>query len=73
MAVGEDWFRDEQTSKQAKLRYSYRVVCNEHYYGDNCSRLCRGRDDHFGHYICEADGSVSCMNGWTGNYCTEGK
>ncbi|KAJ6667326.1 hypothetical protein lerEdw1_017304 [Lerista edwardsae] len=70
LAVGEDWFQDEQTSKQARLRYSYRVVCNEHYYGENCSRLCRGRDDHFGHYICEADGSVSCMSGWTGNYCT---
>lgn len=73
LAVGEDWFQDEQSSEGARLSYSYRVVCNEHYYGDNCSRLCRGRDDHFGHYLCESDGSVACMRGWTGNYCTEGE
>ncbi|KAK9409709.1 delta-like 4 [Crotalus adamanteus] len=71
LAVGEDWSQDEQSNQRAKLSYSYRVICNEHYYGDNCSRICRSRDDHFGHYICQPDGSFVCMAGWTGNYCTE--
>ncbi|XP_034273720.1 delta-like protein 4 [Pantherophis guttatus] len=71
LAVGEDWSQDEQSNQRAKLSYSYRVICNEHYYGDNCSRICRSRDDHFGHYLCQPDGSFVCMAGWTGNYCTE--
>ncbi|XP_053330486.1 delta-like protein 4 [Spea bombifrons] len=57
--------------QQVKLEYSYKVVCSEHYYGESCSRLCKPRDDHFGHYICEPDGSVSCLKGWRGEYCTE--
>ncbi|XP_062824236.1 delta-like protein 4 isoform X1 [Anolis carolinensis] len=71
LAVGEAWSQDEQSNERAKLRYSYRVVCNEHYYGDNCSRLCKGRNDVFGHYRCESDGSLACLPGWKGNYCTE--
>uniref|UniRef100_A0A8D0C2T9 Delta-like protein n=1 Tax=Salvator merianae TaxID=96440 RepID=A0A8D0C2T9_SALMN len=70
-AVGEDWFDEEQNDERAKLRYSYRVVCNENYYGDNCTRLCRARDDIFGHFTCEPDGSRTCMTGWTGQYCIE--
>ncbi|XP_063296528.1 delta-like protein 4 [Pelobates fuscus] len=69
--VSSEWTRDVQIDKQIQLRYSYRVVCSEHYYGESCSRLCKPRDDRFGHYICEADGSISCLKGWKGEYCSE--
>ncbi|XP_038597013.1 delta-like protein 4 [Tachyglossus aculeatus] len=71
LAVGEDWSLDEQSGPRTRLRYSYRVICSDHYYGDSCSRLCKRRDDHFGHYVCQADGSLSCLPGWTGEYCDQ--
>lgn len=73
LSVGEDWSEDVQSSSLTQLRYSYRVVCSENYYGESCSRLCKRRDDRFGHYVCEADGSLACLPGWTGGYCTERK
>ncbi|XP_077321050.1 delta-like protein 4 [Lithobates pipiens] len=70
--VGEEWSTDEMSGvHQTQLKYSYRVVCSEHYYGESCSRLCKPRDDRFGHYICESDGSVSCRKGWKGEYCSK--
>lgn len=73
LSVGEDWSQDVQSDPLTQLRYSYRVVCSENYYGESCSRLCKRRDDRFGHYVCEADGSLACLPGWTGEYCTERK
>lgn len=73
LSVGEDWSQDVQSGPLTQLRYSYRVVCSENYYGESCSRLCKRRDDRFGHYVCEADGSLACLPGWTGEYCTERK
>lgn len=73
LAVGKNWLLDEQTSPPTRLRYSYRVICSDNYYGDSCSRLCKKRNDHFGHYVCQPDGSLSCLPGWTGEYCEERK
>ncbi|XP_075049225.1 delta-like protein 4 [Mixophyes fleayi] len=70
--VGEEWSRDVMsTESKTQLRYSYRVVCSEHYYGESCSRLCKPRDDRFGHYVCESDGSIACLKGWKGEYCSK--
>lgn len=70
--VGEAWSSDMTIGKRnTQLKYSYRVVCSEHYYGESCSRLCKPRDDRFGHYICESDGSIACLKGWEGAYCTK--
>lgn len=56
------------------LNYSYRVKCDEHYYGDGCANLCRPRDDKFGHYTCsEPSGDKVCLPGWSGEYCSKGK
>uniref|UniRef100_A0A2I3S045 Delta-like protein n=2 Tax=Pan TaxID=9596 RepID=A0A2I3S045_PANTR len=71
LAVGQNWLLDEQTSTLTRLRYSYRVICSDNYYGDNCSRLCKKRNDHFGHYVCQPDGNLSCLPGWTGEYCQQ--
>ncbi|XP_063803427.1 delta-like protein 4 isoform X2 [Pseudophryne corroboree] len=70
--VSEEWSRDVMLGEpQTQLRYSYRVVCSEHYYGESCSRLCKPRDDRFGHYVCDSNGSVACLKGWKGEYCSK--
>ncbi|XP_061098167.1 delta-like protein 4 [Conger conger] len=71
LEVGDEWSQDVQTWKQTELRYSYRFICNEHYYGAGCSKKCVPRDDLFGHYICNPEGQISCLPGWKGGYCDE--
>jgi len=78
VAVGEKWHQNVYPPKStsavtSELRYSYRVICDENYFGDNCSEFCKPRDDKFGHYICGADGARVCLDGWKGDYCDEGK
>ncbi|XP_076873706.1 delta-like protein 4 [Brachyhypopomus gauderio] len=71
LEVGAEWSQDVQTRQQTELRYSYRFICNENYYGDSCSKICTPRDDRFGHYTCNPDGQLSCFPGWKGEYCEE--
>lgn len=73
LEVGAEWSRDFLTSNQTELRLSYRFICNENYYGDSCSQRCTPRDDRFGHYTCDPDGTISCLPGWNGKYCEERK
>lgn len=73
LTVGEEWSKDMQTAGRTELRYSYRFLCDEHYYGDGCSVFCRPRDDAFGHFTCGERGEIICNSGWKGQYCTERK
>ncbi|XP_077380672.1 delta-like protein A isoform X2 [Festucalex cinctus] len=71
LTVGEDWSQDLHTAGRTELKYAYRFVCDEHYYGDGCSVFCRPRDDAFGHFTCGERGEIVCDAGWKGQYCTE--
>uniref|UniRef100_H3CC85 Delta-like protein n=1 Tax=Tetraodon nigroviridis TaxID=99883 RepID=H3CC85_TETNG len=71
LAVGEAWSQDLHAGGRTELRFSYRFVCDEHYYGDGCSAFCRPRDDAFGHFTCGERGEIVCDAGWKGQYCTE--
>ncbi|KAK2826165.1 hypothetical protein Q5P01_020379 [Channa striata] len=71
LGIGTDWSPDVQNGTQTELRYSYRFICQDNYYGDTCSKLCSPRDDRFGHYTCRSDGQISCLPGWKGEYCQE--
>uniref|UniRef100_A0A8C3G387 Delta-like protein n=1 Tax=Cyclopterus lumpus TaxID=8103 RepID=A0A8C3G387_CYCLU len=71
LTVGDEWYKDMQTAGRTELRYSYRFLCDEHYYGDGCSVFCRPRDDAFGHFTCGERGEIICNSGWKGQYCTE--
>ncbi|XP_062320027.1 delta-like protein D [Osmerus eperlanus] len=71
LTVGEEWFQDLQAGGRTELKYSYRFVCDEHYYGEGCSVFCRPRDDAFGHFTCGERGEIICISGWKGQYCTE--
>ncbi|XP_075531221.1 uncharacterized protein LOC142564201 [Dermacentor variabilis] len=68
--VGDSWTPGTLQRERAALSYSYRVRCQEYYYGSDCAKLCRPRDDKFGHYTCSASGDVVCLPGWKGDYCS---
>uniref|UniRef100_A0A667X2Z5 Delta-like protein n=1 Tax=Myripristis murdjan TaxID=586833 RepID=A0A667X2Z5_9TELE len=73
LTVGEEWSNDLQTAGRTELRYSYRFLCDEHYYGEGCSVFCRPRDDAFGHFTCGERGEIICNAGWKGHgrYCDD--
>lgn len=62
---GEEKQTVEHQSAGARLEYAIRVRCDEHYYGAKCNKVCRPRDDYFGHYVCDQLGNQKCMEGWT--------
>lgn len=68
-AAGTDWYNSKNTTRYHELRYSYRFVCDENYYGPSCEELCRPRDDQFGHSYCSENGTKVCLDGWEGEYC----
>lgn len=71
LPVGEDWSQDVHMGNHSVLRFSYHVVCSEHYHGQACATYCRPRDYALGHYTCDAEGNRQCMEGWAGDYCSE--
>ncbi|XP_041747800.1 delta-like protein D [Coregonus clupeaformis] len=71
LTVGDEWSSDLQTSGRTELKYSYRFICDEHYYGEGCSVFCRPRDDAFGHFTCGDRGEIICNSGWKRTYCSE--
>ena len=73
-AVGDDWNHFTlQENNTWELQYNYRVRCDPDYYGPGCSELWRPRDDQFGHYTCTENGTKQCLDGWTGQFCDQGK
>uniref|UniRef100_A0A667YJW5 Delta-like protein n=1 Tax=Myripristis murdjan TaxID=586833 RepID=A0A667YJW5_9TELE len=66
---GEEKQVVQHKSSTATIEYSIRVRCAEHYYGSKCNKVCRPRDDYFGHYVCDQFGNRGCMEGWTGPDC----
>ncbi|XP_024911055.1 protein jagged-2 isoform X2 [Cynoglossus semilaevis] len=70
MNPGEEKQTVEYKSLVARFEYTVRVRCDEHYYGSKCNKVCRPRDDYFGHYVCDQFGNQGCMDGWTGPDCT---
>lgn len=66
---GEDKQTVEYKSLNANMEYTIRVRCDDHYYGSKCNKVCRPRDDYFGHYVCDQLGNWECMEGWTGPDC----
>uniref|UniRef100_A0A8C2Z2F7 Delta-like protein n=1 Tax=Cyclopterus lumpus TaxID=8103 RepID=A0A8C2Z2F7_CYCLU len=69
MNPGEEKQPVEFKSAAASLAYAVRVRCDDHYYGVKCNKVCRPRDDYFGHYVCDQQGNRGCMEGWAGPDC----
>lgn len=70
--VSQYWTQDMHKTNHSAFSYAIRVRCLDNYYGDSCEKLCRPRNDKFGHYTCSPTGDKVCLRGWTGEYCTIG-
>lgn len=68
---GTQWHNVSHVGTVANITFSYRVVCEQNYYGDSCSMYCLPRDDSNGHYTCDSSGTRVCLPGWKGSFCTE--
>ncbi|XP_060685477.1 protein jagged-2b isoform X1 [Hemiscyllium ocellatum] len=68
---GAQWMTLQHHGAVAHFEYSIRVKCEEYYYGTACNKLCRPRDDVFGHFVCDQNGNKLCMEGWMGSECTK--
>ena len=69
-----DWHSLSHESPATGLRLTsrVRVQCDAHSYNATCMKLCRPRDDKFGHYVCDEKGDKACRPGWTGANCETG-
>ena len=47
------------------LDLSFRVMCQDNYYGSDCSRYCIPE----GHYTCDDQGIRVCLPGYSGSDC----
>eukprot|EP00062_Callorhinchus_milii_P025030 gi/632985567/ref/XP_007909754.1/ PREDICTED: protein jagged-2 [Callorhinchus milii] len=68
---GSRWQTLQHNGPVAHIEYQIRVKCDDHYYGTGCNKLCRPRDDFFGHYVCDQNGNKICVDGWMGNDCRQ--
>uniref|UniRef100_UPI00358F4C93 protein jagged-1b-like n=1 Tax=Myxine glutinosa TaxID=7769 RepID=UPI00358F4C93 len=71
MNPGDAWQTLQHHGPVADIEYNVRVRCENHYYGFSCNRLCRPRDDFFGHYTCDLNGNKACVDGWMGEECNQ--
>ncbi|CAM9917299.1 unnamed protein product [Lampetra planeri] len=65
----ELWHTELHSGPRAQLEYRVRALCDPHYYSANCTRLCKPRNDYFGHYSCDGLGGKVCIEGWAGPDC----
>ena len=58
------------------VQMRFRVMCQQDYYGADCSIFCVAQnDDVNGYYTCNSDGSLRCLEGFTNpqNNCRDSK
>ncbi|XP_060070153.1 delta-like protein 1 [Ylistrum balloti] len=63
------WKKETEVSESVDLFYNFRVLCDENYYGPECNVICRPRNDNLGHYLCDENGTKTCLPGWEGEHC----
>ena len=82
LAVSADFTPNEAYNGNNTMRnrvvldMSFRVMCQQDYYGANCTRFCIAQNDSMnGYYTCNSDGSIQCREGFrnASNSCTEGE
>lgn len=74
LAMGSDWTSESKSVDNGMtLNLQFRVVCDDLYFGPQCSRYCRAKNDESGHYGCSVNGTHECLSGWTGESCDQGE
>ena len=69
-------YNGTNTINRVVLNMRFRVMCQQDYYGADCTRFCQPKNDSVnGYYTCNSDGSFQCREGFRNpsNNCTEGK
>ena len=69
-------YNGTSTSNRVVLDMRFRVMCQQDYYGADCTRLCVAQNDSVnGYYTCNSDGSIQCQEGFRNpnNNCSEGE
>ena len=54
------------SSRFYKLSMDYSTECAIYQYGPQCSVECTPMDNSQGHYSCDSEGNVVCLQGFTG-------
>ena len=54
-----------------RIELSFRVRCEESFYGQNCTTFCQPTDDSSGHYTCGPNGERICFQGYSGLCCDQ--
>ena len=65
----QTWIYKLSIHSYSRLLFRFRITCSSNYYGEDCSRFCRERNDLFGHFKCNQDGRQICLEGWQGEQC----
>ncbi|WAR00854.1 DLL1-like protein [Mya arenaria] len=65
----DTWHMETTITPTTEQKIRFRFTCNKHYFGIGCDVLCRIRDDQYGHYHCDVNGTRVCKPGWSGDYC----
>ena len=58
------------------FQMKFRVMCQQDYYGVDCNVFCLAQsDDVNGHYTCDRNGSIQCLEGFENpnNSCRDSK
>ena len=74
--TGIESYNGTGTMNNVIMGVKFRVMCQQNYYGADCATFCLAQnDDVFGHYTCNSDGSIQCLEGFKNpsNNCTEGE
>jgi len=64
------WMPIPLTQTKGYLYSSYKISCDEYFYGSLCRKRCKPQDTAIGgHYKCTSNGDRECLPGWYDNYC----
>jgi Delta serrate ligand len=70
---GPMWRKLVHNGNAARITYQLRVSCDEFYGNVTCLAYCKPRNDNFGHWYCNDQAKMVCLDGWTGPNCEKGK
>ena len=55
------------------IRLAFQLSCEENFYGEDCTIFCVGKNDESGHFTCNNEGRIECLEGFQNplTNCTE--
>lgn len=47
------------------FQINFELECIQGFYGPDCGLMCTPRDDDLGHFTCNSNGTIECLDGFT--------